>query len=79
MAMTGTMKDDMARLLGAGFTWLVIFFLQIIIVWLGWNTIVPTLFGLSKISYPQAMVLFILCNTLFKDGTRPMGSKKGSD
>lgn len=30
-----------------------------------WNAVMPTIFGLTIITYKQAFILYILCNLLF--------------
>lgn len=42
------------------------FFATAGIIWLCWNAIIPTIFGLTAITYKQSVILLILCNCLFK-------------
>lgn len=44
------------------------FFLSAWFVMLCWNAIVPTIFGLTLITYKQSAIFLVLCNLLFKSG-----------
>jgi predicted ferric reductase len=44
---------------------IVVTFLLGLLVMLLWNALLPSLFGLPRVSYFQAMGLFILCHLLF--------------
>ncbi len=35
-------------------------------IWLAWNAVIPTLFGLPVITFTQALYLSILASSLFK-------------
>ena len=37
-----------------------------LVVWLLWNAVIPTLFGLPTLTYVQAFLLTWLCSCLFK-------------
>jgi len=39
-------------------------------VWLVWNPVVPAVFGLPKITYMQAVGLYVLADFLFKPITK---------
>ena len=43
--------------------------LSSVLVWQVWNWVVPSIFGLTVISWTQALGLTILCNLLFKSTT----------
>ena len=46
-----------------------------LIVQLAWNYLMPELLGLPEITFWQAVVLTILCNTLFRGSSTSSSSK----
>jgi hypothetical protein len=62
--------DDFIKLIGLGVVGfcIVIFvgLLQGLPVWLLWNAVIPSIFGLPSITFWQAIALSILCGCLFK-------------
>lgn len=59
------MKDKIITILSAFITALIIAFLSPWIVMLLWNALIPTIFGLTTITYWQSFGLSILVSFLF--------------
>jgi len=64
---------DFAKIIGMiGAIFIMAMFIGLLMsipVMLCWNYVMPAVFGVSKITFLQALVLNILCSLLFKSGT----------
>lgn len=62
------MEKVLEFLLAIGILLIVVLIIGLSVMWL-WNWLMPLIFGLTKISFLQALGLSLLCNILFNIGT----------
>ena len=73
------MLEDVSKLLGfavlgAVFIVVVAIFTALPVMYM-WNYLMPVLFGLKEIDFTQALLLSVLCSTLFKSSPSTSSKK----
>lgn len=62
-------KENLILFLVSCIIGIILILLNSVIIMIGWNALMPMLFGISSLSYSQSVILYIFISVLFKDST----------